>query len=80
MNASLRADLIEHTDHVSENPAALLRRSGPSDNFPNVLVYEYQSDVVPGLRVRLYFQMPDENPRLLLVAIRDFIGPDDVPS
>ncbi len=73
LDASLRAELIEHAAKLAESPAEQLTRSTRRTGSA-VYSYTYRSTVVLGLVVTLHMDGFDESPpRLDLVAIGQVI-------
>lgn len=77
LDEGLRLELIEQVWQVAEAPATRLHRSQPPEN-PELWAYEYRSDVLDGLRVRLLFHRLDFRRQCMtLVAVGRFTDPDD---
>jgi hypothetical protein len=76
IDSALRDEFFERGAELSEDPWPLLRRPRPHECDPSLMVFDYESAVVPGLRFSLYFADLDlEAQRLVLVLVRHQMGP-----
>lgn len=80
MDHSLRMEVVEHAQRISQDPVPVLRRRALSAAYPETLVYEYESEIVRALRMELYFDFFPAERRLALVGIRDCSSQADGPT
>lgn len=75
---SLKEELIEHMARIADEPLAELRRGRRGDEAPDALVYEYESELIGGLRLRIVFGEVDVGARrLVLTEIAHSIQPPE---
>jgi hypothetical protein len=77
-DAILKEELIAHVEIVADEPGQALRAAMPKVELADTLVYEYESQIVPPLRIALFFANLDaRSRRMSLVAIRRAFPPED---
>jgi len=66
----LRAEMVERTAEIADDPRPYLRRPFRDDELSDVLVFEYSSEVIHELWVRLLFADVDPvKQSMALVAV-----------
>lgn len=74
VEAPLREELIGHIAGIADAPVPVLRRSRPPLEPTDAWVYQYASEVVPGLRMMVFFAEVDIRAgRMVLVQVSHFM-------
>ena len=68
LDPSLRDELIDRVARIADAPIEHLRLPLAFGERPGTLVYEYGSEVIGDLRVRVYFDLPDITSRCIRIV------------